>query len=77
MTDHKAKAEHIATTGADGGEAYMIEGLIHATLALVEQQRVANLIAAFQHFGWRNVLNADPIEGEELPEPLRALLGIS
>lgn len=45
MTDHKAKAELIATTGVGGIKAYMIEGLIHATLALAEQQRIGNLIA--------------------------------
>lgn len=45
MTDHKERAEHIAGVGADGGVEYMLEGLVHATLHLAEQQRIANLIA--------------------------------
>lgn len=45
MTDHKQRAENIVGVGADGGVEYMLEGLVHATLYLAEQQRISNLIA--------------------------------
>lgn len=49
--DHAAVAHEIlAHTPTNGGVTYsdwMAEAQVHATLALVEQQRIANLIALF------------------------------
>lgn len=83
MTDHKAEAEHMLIGWNELVNSYegwqqtsVAEAQVHATLYLAEQQRAANVIAAFQHFGWRNVLGINPLEGEELPEAVRSLLAL-
>ena len=48
MTDHKKEAERslsIGTFGSTEEDFALRSGLIHATLYLAEQQRIANLIA--------------------------------
>lgn len=46
MTDHKAAAEALMSRVNESGFAIDPEGsLVHATLYLAEQQRIANLIA--------------------------------
>lgn len=44
--DHAAEARRIAAMTVD--KAALMEAQVHATLALVEQQRIANLIALAQ-----------------------------
>lgn len=67
---------------ADGREdragLALSEAQIHATLALVEQQRIANLIALHRHEvkydigSWSRLYN----EGEELRPEIKEALGI-
>jgi len=50
--DHAAEAAQIAAGGLSGGSFdqtrdYLAVAQVHATLALVEQQRIANLIAYY------------------------------
>lgn len=50
MVDHKQEAESVI--GSDWGSSHttnaLLEGQIHATLYLAEQQRIANIIALSQ-----------------------------
>jgi len=55
-TDHAAKAKRILEAGLEAGRQYhpaveYAHAQVHATLALVEQQRIANLIAVAQMEG--------------------------
>lgn len=49
--DHAAEALALINHPYPAPPTYLAEAQIHATLALVEQQRIANLIAAFQMEG--------------------------
>ena len=53
MTDHKTEAENALhdawkATSQDQHASLMADAQVHATLALAEQQRIANLIALAQ-----------------------------
>lgn len=55
--DHAAEAQirinfsHKSPPNDPISQTYMMQAQVHATLALVEQQRIANLIAVFQMEG--------------------------
>lgn len=66
--DHAAEAREFlvraAKQGADSlGDDLRVEALVHATLALVEQQRIANLIA-FVEAANRSNTNGNPTDAD-------------
>lgn len=72
-TDHEAKARdldrdaHMTHSGPDVASLFAARAQVHATLALVEQQRIANLIAYVAKWTDGEVLDVDA----EIREALR------
>ena len=72
MSAHKVKAEELlmdalaARTGSDIESSRQVQALVHATLELAEQQRIANLLQAIG----RNLEDYDT--GEWMSAPLHA-----
>ena len=67
--DHAAAASAIAADGPGGMEnPYMVLAQVHATLALVEQQRIANILSAAH-------LPADVFDHHRMTE-IREALGL-
>lgn len=84
MSDHKAKAEELlaeavhAKTGSDIESSRQLQALVHATLEVAEQQRIANLIAFMDAEGgpYKDINNIEGARGLAL-EQIREGLGLS
>lgn len=76
--DHAAEARKVATAIENDPysdmASFVAEAQLHATLALAEQQRIANLMGLFSEYISEEILSAD--EWKALTEEIKEALGL-